>query len=102
MQRSDEEARALAQQVAAIGSPDQQRQMLFSIKAQDPALYQLVASYVESYQNIPSTMDQNEQTNGVQGPSSSSNGSSNASQSSSSSSGSGANDVANAATAPLK
>lgn len=102
MQRSDEEARALAQQVAAIGSPDQQRQMLFSIKAQDPALYQLVASYVESYQNIPSTMDQNEQTNGVQGPSSSSNGSSNASQNSSSSSGSGANDVANAATAPLK
>lgn len=91
MQRSDEEAKQLAQQIMQSGDVNQQKQMMFQIKSQDPALYQLVASYMESYQNIPTTESSDEMTQGVQPSNSgdSSGGGSSASSSSTDSSGSG-------------
>ncbi len=99
MQRSDEEAKAYAQQIVGM-APDQQKQALFQIKSQDPALYQLVASYMESYQTMPTT-EGNPETDGVQ-PSSSAGPTSGGSSSRNSTTGSGSNDVKKADTASSK
>lgn len=97
MQRSDEEAKSYAQQIIGM-APDQQKQFLFQIKSQDPALYQLVASYVESYQTMPTT-EGNPEVDGVQ-PSSS--GTSSGGNSSNGGNTSSSNDVNKADTASSK
>ena len=65
--RAELEAHQMAMQIMSLATPDAQKQALFQIKASNPGMYQLVASFIESLQNMPTSAQDQQDPNAPQG-----------------------------------